>query len=164
MAPTGADWKPPRGRNRWSALPNSACGPTTPRRDGTDTHGPNGKDTGTLRTRLCTNEDMVPIGPARRRQEFVSPGPSYQPVLTLAAGIRVDSLAARLLAVATPTRLPTARPSLYPQTLRLGYDRTLKVRNFRSTNVGNFQSQLTLHADRTSGATPTVLGSCDFTH
>ena len=46
-----------------------------------------------LRIRLSTNEDMVPIGPARRRQEFVSPGPSHQPVLTLAAGVRVDSLA-----------------------------------------------------------------------
>ncbi len=38
---------------------------------------------GTLRTDLSKNEDMVPIGPARRRQEFVSPGPSHQPVLTL---------------------------------------------------------------------------------
>ena len=37
--------------------------------------------------------DMSPIAPARRRREFVSPGPSNQPVLTLAAGIRVDSLA-----------------------------------------------------------------------
>ena len=46
-----------------------------------------------LRIRLSTNEDMVPIGPARRRQEFVSPGPSHQPVLTLAAGVRADSLA-----------------------------------------------------------------------
>ena len=53
-------------------------------------------------------------------------------------GFLISIVAARLLAVAAPTRLPTARPSPSPQTLRLGVRPHAQSEKFSIDKSGNF--------------------------